>query len=98
MTNFLNKKCIIRGSHSGVFFGTVISINGQTVELEKVRRLWYWSGAHSISDLAIQGTKSPLGCRFTKSVEHLLLTDVVEIIPCTDEAITNLEAVKVWTF
>jgi hypothetical protein len=94
----INKKCIVRGDRSGVFFGTVKSINGQTVEMENVRRLWYWDGANSISDLAIQGTKKPNNCKFTKAVEQVLLTDVVEINVCTNEAITNLENVKAWTF
>ena len=66
--------------------------------MENVRRLWYWDGANSISDLAIQGAKKPNNCKFTKSVEQVLLTDVVEINVCTNEAINNLEAVKVWTF
>jgi len=98
MNNFLDKKCIIRGDRSGVFFGTVKSINGRNVELETVRRIWYWDGANSISDLALQGTKKPDDCKFTKSVEQLLLTDVIEIIPATPEAITNIESVRAWTF
>lgn len=98
MGNFLSKKCVVRGDCSGVFFGTVKSIDGRIVELENVRRLWYWDGANSISDLAIQGTKKPEKCKFTKAVNQLLLTDVIEIIPATQEAITNIESIKAWAF
>jgi site-specific DNA-cytosine methylase len=94
----INKKCIVRGDRSGVFFGTVKEINGQTVVMENVRRLWYWDGANSISDLAIKGTKKPSTCKFTKAVENVIITDVIEINQCSDEAITNLENVKAWTF
>lgn len=94
----INKKCIVRGDRSGVFFGTVKEINGQTVVMENVRRLWYWDGANSISDLAIQGTKKPNNCKFTKVVENVIITDVIEINQCSNEAIANLENVKSWTF
>lgn len=94
----INKKCIVRGDRSGVFFGTVKEINGQTVVMENVRRLWYWDGANSISDLAIKGTKKPSNCKFTKAVENVIITDVIEINQCSNEAIANLENVKAWTF
>lgn len=98
MNNFLNRKCIVRGDRSGVFFGNVKAIEGKVVEMNNVRRIYYWEGANSISDLAIQGTKKPQKCKFTKAVNQLLLTDVIEINVCTDEAIENIESVQEWTY
>ena len=92
----LNKKVIIRGDRSGVFFGTLAEKNGTEVRLTDCRRLWYWEGANSISQLAAEGTKDPYGCKFTISVAEIVITDVIEIIPCTDEAIKSIEGVKVW--
>ena len=92
----LNKKVIIRGNKSGVFFGTLAEKNGTEVRLTDCRRLWYWEGANSISQLAAEGTKNPYGCKFTISVPEIVITDVLEIIPCTDEAIKSIEGVKVW--
>lgn len=41
----LNRKVIVRGDRSGVFFGTLTKKEGTEVTLEQCRRLWYWSGA-----------------------------------------------------
>lgn len=92
----LGKKVIIRGDRSGVFFGTLAEKNGTEVRLTDCRRLWYWEGANSISQLAAEGTKKPKECKFTISVAEIVITDAIEIIPCTEEAIQNIEGVKVW--
>lgn len=94
--DLLNKKVIIRGDRSGVFFGMLTSKEGTEVTLSNCRRLWYWEGAASISQLATEGTKKPNNCKFTVPVEKILITDVIEIIPCTNEAIKNIEEVKEW--
>ena len=92
----LNKKVIIRGDRSGVFFGTLKEKNGKEVKLENCRRLWYWAGAASISQLAAEGTSKPSNCQFTVTVPEIIITDVIEIIPCSDEAIKSIESVEVW--
>lgn len=92
----LNKKVIIRGDRSGVFFGTLKEKNGTEVRLEECRRLWYWDGAASISQLAVNGTTNANECKFTVTVPEIVITDVIEIIPCTNEAIKSIEGVKEW--
>ena len=92
----IGKYCIVRGNNSGVFAGTVKEIEGQQVLMENVRRIWYWDGAASISQLAKSGTTSPKNCKFTVSVDTALITDVIEIIPCTEKAVQSIEAVKEW--
>ncbi len=92
----LNKKVIIRGDRSGVFFGTLKEKNGTEVKLADCRRLWYWEGAASISQLAANGTANPRGCKFTVTVSEIVITDVIEIIPCTNEAIKSIEGVDEW--
>ena len=49
------KKVIVRGDRSGVFFGELVERNGSEVKLANCRRLWYWDGAASISQLAVYG-------------------------------------------
>lgn len=95
-TDFINKKVIVRGDRSGIFFGTLTQKDGREVILTQCRRLWYWDGAASISQLALEGTQKPENCKFTVTVENILITDVIEIIPCTDVAIENIEKVAVW--
>ena len=92
----IGKKVIIRGDRSGVFFGTLVEHNGREVTLNQCRRLWYWDGAASISQLAVTGTTKPNGCNFTITVDSITLLDAIEIIPCTPESIQSIESVKVW--
>lgn len=96
MENMMNKKVIVRGDRSRVFFGTLVKKEGQEVTLEKCRRIWYWSGAASISQLAVDGTANPTDCKFTVAVNELTLLDAIEIIPCTDKAIKCIEGVWEW--
>lgn len=93
---YLNKKVIVRGDRSGVFFGTLKEKDGREVELENCRRIWYWDGAASISQLAAEGTVRPENCKFTVPVQSIIITDVIEIIPCTNQSIKSIEEVKVW--
>lgn len=91
-----NQKVIIRAAEAGVFFGTLVRKDGNEVELQDCRRIWYWDGAASISELALSGTKKPQNCKFTVTVPSIVIINVIEIIPCTDEAIRNIESVPVW--
>ena len=96
MNNFTGKKVIVRGDRSGVFFGTLAEKDGQEVKLEKCRRLWYWDGAASISQLAVDGVSAPDNCKFTVTVDEIEILDAIEIIPCTDKAIESIEGVREW--
>ena len=40
---------------AGVFAGNIKSRKGQEAELTNARRLWYWDGAASLSQLAVDG-------------------------------------------
>ena len=95
------KKCIVRCDRAGVFFGIITRQEntpaGVIVEMTECRRLWYWNGAASLSQMALEGVKRPRECKFTAPVSQLTLIGVIEIIPCTDEAIENLNAVAVWS-
>ena len=89
-------KVIVRGDRSGVFFGTLVKREGGEVELKDCRRLWYWDGAASISQLAVDGTVRPDNCKFTVPVGQIEILDAIEIIPCTDKAIKSIEEVSEW--
>lgn len=91
-----NNFCIIRTDRAGVFFAKVKSLNGDTAELTDARRLWYWDGAASISQLAMEGVKRPGNCKFTVTVPTMTVLGVIEIIPCTGAAVSSIEGVPVW--
>ena len=92
----IGKKVIVRGDRSGVFFGTLDEKKGSHVRLNNCRRLWKWAGAASISQLAVDGTKKQSECRFTVAVASIEITDVLEIIPCTEKSINSIEGVPEW--
>lgn len=94
--NMIGRKVIVRGDRSGVFFGTLAEKDGREVMLTNCRRLWYWDGAASISQLAVDGTAEPKKCNFTVTVESIVVLDAIEIIPCADKAIESIEGVPVW--
>lgn len=94
----MDKKVIIRGDRSGVFFGTLKERNGREVKLENCRRLWSWSGANSLSELAVNGTANPDQCRFTIKVKEMEILDAIEIIPCTEKSIKSINGVKEWMY
>ncbi len=92
----MNKHCIVRDSHRDVFAGTVAALEGNKALLTDARRLWYWDGAASVSQLALEGVKNPDNCKFTMAVPSVLLLDVIEIIPTTEEAQRIISEVPVW--
>ena len=96
MENMMNKNVIVRGDRSGVHFGTLAGKIGQEITLEKSRRIWYWDGAASISQLAADGTVKPNNCKFTVTVDSIVILDAIEIIPCTEKAIKSIEEVPEW--
>lgn len=88
------KKCIIRCDRSGVFFGTLTSLQGQTAELTNVRKIWYWEGANAVEQISTDGVET--NSKLTVTVNSMVVTDVVQVLPCTDKAIFNLESIKEW--
>lgn len=92
------KYVIVRGDRSGIFFGIFENQNGQEVELKECRRIWYWDGACSISELALNGTAKPDNCKFTVTIDEILLIDGIEILPCTEKAIKSIKGVKKWKY
>ncbi len=89
---------IVRCARSGVFFGHVESYDKQTLTatISQARRLWYWSGANSLSQLAIDGVAKPNECKFPEALSKIEVSEVIEIIPCTKKAIDSINSVKDW--
>ena len=87
---------IVRTYSAGVFAGTLVSRKGQEVELKNARRLWYWDGAASLSQLAMEGVKKPVECKFLCEVSSILLTEAIELLPVTKAARTSIAQVPVW--
>lgn len=87
---------IVRTQSAGVFAGYIESRNGQEVVMTNARRLWYWAGAASLSQLAMEGVKSPEDCKFPCAVDRVELLNVIEILEAKDLAKKSIAEVKVW--
>ena len=73
------------------------SRDGREVVLTDARRLWYWAGAASLSELAVRGTSKPTECKFPVSVPRVLLLEAIEILDVTAKAQASIASVPVWT-
>ena len=90
---------IVRTYSAGVWFGNLKSLEGTVCVLTNARRLWYWSGAASLSQMAVEGVKKPSECKFAMVIddeEGVYLSQAIEVLPCTDAAVENIKAVPVW--
>ncbi len=94
------KWVIIRSYAAGVHFGLLknekFTKSGKVVTLLKSRRVWYWDGAASLSQMAVEGVKKPDNCKFTMELESIEIVNVVETIPIMEKALLNLQKVAVW--
>jgi len=87
---------IIRTYSAGCFAGFLTARGGKEVTLEKARRLWYWDGAATLSELAVNGTSKPKNCKFPVAVSEIILTEAIEIISCSAAGQASIEAVPAW--
>ena len=92
-----NQYVIIRAASAGAFAGFLKSRKDSEVVLTNARRLWYWSGAASLSQLAVDGTSNPDACKFPVAVSEQTILGVIEIIPTTAKAQSSIESVKPWS-
>ena len=87
---------IVRTYSAGVFAGILNKREGKEATLTNARRLWYWAGAASLSQLAMSGTTKPESCKFPVAVTEVILTEVIELLAVSDEARKSIEEVPVW--
>ena len=77
---------IVRTYSAGVFAGYLESRKDKEVVMRQARRIWYWDGAASLSQLATDGTSKPSNCKFPCAVDKVELTEAIEILQCTETA------------
>ena len=89
---------IVRTYSAGVFAGEIESQNGKEVVMRNARRLWYWKGAASLSELAMKGVACPEECKFPCPVERVHLLEAIEILDVTPAARESIEGVPEWKY
>ena len=86
---------IVRTTSAGVFAGYLKSRDGKEVSMVNARRLWYWDGANSLSQIAVDGVSKPGNCKFPVEI-NVTLTEAIEIIPCSEKARRSIGNVAIW--
>ena len=76
---------LIRTYSAGVHFGTLIKKEGKEVTLSNARRLWSWSGALSLSEIASKGIDLK-NSKVSVPVEEIILTEATEIIRVSEKS------------
>lgn len=90
------KYCIVRTYSAGVFAGYLKDQEGKIGTVLQARRLHYWDGAASLSQLSQEGVTKPQNCRFPLEVPEISLTEIIEVLSCTEAARLNIADVPVW--
>lgn len=91
------KYCVVRTYSAGVHIGYVKEFadkHPQHAVLLKSRRLHYWDGAASLSQVAMDGVNG--SSRIAMELPEIELTDVIEVIPCSEEAAEFFKGAKAW--
>lgn len=98
MESYIGRKCIVRCYGAGVFFGEIREVisgaNGLNVRLANARKVWYWDGAAAVEQLSQDGCNDR--SKLTVAVPELVVANALQVIPCTEKAIANLEAKMEW--
>lgn len=87
---------IVRTYSAGVFAGYLEKREGKEAVIRNARRIWYWSGAASLSQMALEGVSNPKACKFSVVVSREEVTEAIEILSCTEAARKNIEGVDIW--
>ena|SRR3990167_813454 len=87
---------IVRTYSAGVFAGYLSKREGKEATILEARRIHYWDGAASLSQMAMEGVSKPQNCRFAMAVTKIEVTEVIEILQTTERARTNILKVPIW--
>lgn len=93
MQEYIGKKVLIRANGAGVYFGTLEKMEGNHVKVANVRNIWHWKGASCLSQIANEGVA---GDKIGPVVSSMVINNVLQVMPLTDKAITNLENQPEW--
>jgi hypothetical protein len=87
---------IVRTYSAGVFAGYLKKKEGQNAIMLNARRLYYWDGAATLSQLAMEGVSKPQNCKFPCEVEKVELDQVIEVLQTTEKCQKSINSVGVW--
>ena len=88
---------LVRTRSAGVFAGYLTEQDGLAGRIVQARRIWYWDGAASLSELAVKGPSKPENCKFPAPVPWIDVTEIIEVLPVSIKAKAIINAVPEWS-
>ena len=89
------KAVLIRTDSAGVHFGYLKDRTGKEGTLINTRRIYYWRGACSLSQVANDGVDVS-NSKISVLVPENTFTEIIEIIPLSNKAFKNLMEAPEW--
>ena len=86
---------MVRTYSAGVHCGYLQRRDGKEADLVDSIRIWRWTGAATLSQLATEGSNDHSGCKFGVPID-VVLTEAIEIIDMTETAKQNIQSVASW--
>ncbi len=80
---------VVRTYSAGVHFGYLDTQEGTEVVLKDARRIWNWSGANTLNEVATAGVAA--GSKISVAVPSIKLTEAIEVIETTAAGQKSLE-------
>lgn len=80
---------VVRTLNAGVHCGYLISYKAGLVELRDARRVWYWTQANTLNELATKGP-GMVGSKISEPIGKLILPSYIELLFATTAAEANL--------
>lgn len=89
--HLIGKLVMIRTFSAGVHFGTLVEKDGKEVLLSNAHRVYSWENAATLSQLAMEGSKTKnKDNKISMKVPEILLTECIEVIPLAEGVFENL--------
>lgn len=87
---FIGKRVLVRTYSAGVHVGVLERKDGTNVLLSNSNRLWKWTNAFTLSEVATNGIGE--SSRVSCEVPFIELTQAIEIIPMTEKAYESVKS------
>jgi hypothetical protein len=95
--DFLKSAAVVTCGTAGVFAGYFDkNLKGKEGSVFEARRIWYWDGACSLSQIALEGVSKPENCKFSVVIEENEIVNVIETLTLTEKALNTLNKVSIW--
>lgn len=88
---------IIRADKAGVFIGKIKHADGTTLQVSNLRRLYRWSGALDVTQIAANGVSGENKFSVQFGDDDLsVIYNVIECHPVSDKALETINNIKAW--